>query len=245
MGDLEKNAIEYWPERVEEIMSCEEELDFLSRSDADFIYWSKMPFWSLDESIALLLGKDPEEVNWAIIRHYVNNDVSSDLCWHYAKLRNLILRALENKEIKKRNTPAVFIAWADSKLLEIPEVLKQQVLVINKPIQTETEQSLLDATAEIERLKEELNFFKQRIIELEDLMWEGFDEGKSTHSKELAIAVKAHNAISKNHKTSISIKQQITLWLQENHPKLTNEEKKRISKMCNWQKSGGSPSTPS
>ena len=69
-------------------------------------------------------------------------------------------------------------------------------------------------------------FSKERIQELESLVWDGFDENQSTHSKELAIAVKAHGAISKSWKKGMSIKQQITLWLEANYPKLMNERKR-------------------
>ena len=85
---------------------------------------------------------------------------------------------------------------------------------------------------------------QKRIEVLENLAWTGFDENLDTYSRELAIAVKAHEAISKDWKKGSSIKQQITVWLDKNYPKLGNEEKERIAKICNWQKTGGAPSTP-
>ncbi len=236
MSDLEVDASEY----KEEAMDLGEELDVLSQAKADFIYWSNMPFWSLDEGIALLLGKDPEIVNWDIIRHYVNYPISSELCLDYSKLRILVLRALEMQEINKSNSPVVFLEWAESRSVEIPEVLRQQIAA-RKSIKTTAEAE----TDNLLKIKdEEMAALRKRIEELEALVWEGFDENVSTYSKELAIAVKAHGAISKNWKKGMSIKKQITIWLQDNYPKLMNEEKERIAKMCNWQKSGGAPSTP-
>jgi hypothetical protein len=41
-----------------------------AKAQADFSYWLPMDFWTLDEAVALSLGKDPREVNMAsIARH--------------------------------------------------------------------------------------------------------------------------------------------------------------------------------
>jgi hypothetical protein len=208
--------------------------------DADFKHWGKMPYWTLDECVALLLGQDPTYVNWDIAKDYQEWPYTTELSLNYAKLRALILRANKNQEITDPITPAVFLKWAESRDLEIPSELIQQIGIVKR------KQFLLDEeTQEILRKKEEeISALKKRIQELESLIWDGFDENQSTYSKELAIAVKAHGAISKNWKKGSSIKQQITLWLETHYPKLMNEEKERIAKICNWQKSGGAPSTP-
>jgi hypothetical protein len=218
----------------------EEEHDVVPDVDADFDFWSKMPYWSLEEGIALLLGKDPEFVNWDIVQHHLEWPFATRLSLGYAKFRALILRAFEMQEVGEQNSPVVFLEWAASRGIEIPEDLQQQVTAI------ESIQSTLDAETEnlLKTKDDEIASLQKRIEELEGLIWEGFDENVSTYSKELAIAVKAHGAVSKNWKKGLSIKKQITLWLQENYPKLMNEEKERIAKMCNWQKNGGAPSTP-
>ncbi len=245
MSDLKEDAVEYEQEEID----YEDELDILSEAEADFVYWGNMPFWTLDEGIALLLGKDPERVNWGVIRHYVNSEFSIDLCFDYSKLRTLILRSLDVGEIEESNSPAVFLAWAETKQVKIPEALRIQVVDRKYDIKNctpETDQSnvITIKDKEIEALNQEINLLQKRIVELEGLRWEGFDEENETYSKELAIAVKAHDAVSKNWKKGSSVKKQIYLWLQANYPKLFNEEKDRISKICNWQKSGGAPSTP-
>jgi len=103
----------------------------------------------------------------------------------------------------------------------------------------------MDAETEnlIKAKNDEIAALQRRIFELESLVWEGFDESLSTHVKELAIAVKVHAAVSKNWKKGMSIKKQISIWLKQNYPKLMSEERERISKICNWQKSGSAPST--
>ncbi len=217
--------------------------DIMSRSPVDFAYWSKVPYWSHDEAVALLLGRNPEIISWNNIeRDDLGWTIPASLILDYMKLRNLVLRASEMNEIGIRNTPVVFLEWAEGKGIEIPEVLQQEVAarkntIINSVAKTEIENLLKIKDEEIAKLQ-------KRIEELEALAWEGFDENLSTYSRELAIAVKAHGVISKNWQKGSSIKRQISMWLQENYPKLSNEEKERIAKMCNWQKSGGAPSTP-
>ena len=207
---------------------------------ADFNHWSKMPYWSLEESVALLLGQDPEVVNWEIAQHHQEWPFATELSLNYAKLRGLLLRAFEKQEINEHNSPAVFLTWAESRDVEIPEGLIQQVAVIKN------KQASINAELE-DKLKikeEEIAALKKRIEELESLVWPGFDESQSTYSKELEIAVKAYDAVRQSWKKGMSIKQQIMLWLEANYPALMNEEKERIAKICNWQKGGGAPCTP-
>jgi len=217
-----------------------EEEDSVPDVNADLSHWSKMSYWSLEESVALLLGKEPEVVNWDIVQDYLEYPFATKLSLDYSKLRDLVLRAFEKQEIDDPNSPIVFLEWAEGRGIAIPEILRQQVAarkVVNTEINTGTENLL--------KIKdEEIATLQKRIEELEALVWEGFDENVSTYSKELAIAVMAHGVVSKNWKKGMSIKKQITIWLEDNYPKLMNEEKERIAKMCNWQKSGGAPSTP-
>jgi hypothetical protein len=42
-----------------------------AKAQADFAYWLPMDFWTLDEAVALSLGKDPREVNMASIERYL------------------------------------------------------------------------------------------------------------------------------------------------------------------------------
>jgi hypothetical protein len=214
--------------------------DSLTEVPADIKHWAKMPYWTLDECVALLLGQEPTYVNWEMVKDFQEWPDATDLSLNYAKLRTLILRAFENKEISDPVPPAVFLAWAERRMLEIPEQLKIQLEKLKK-----RQLSLDNANKDLLKKKDqEIILLKKQIQELESLIWDGLDENQSTHSKELAIAVKAHTAISKSWKKGSSIKQQITLWLETNYPKLMNEEKERIAKICNWQKTGGAPCTP-
>lgn len=207
---------------------------------ADFKHWGSMPYWTLDECVALLLKQDPIYVNWDIAKDYQEWPYTTHLSVNYAKLRILILRAYENQEITDPIAPTIFLPWAESRDLEIPPELKEQVKIIAR------NQFLLDEETQaiLKKKDDEIAVLRKQIANLKSLVWDGFDENQSTYSKELAIAVKAHSAISKEWKKGSSIKQQITQWLETHYPKLMNEEKERIAKICNWQKSGGAPSTP-
>lgn len=210
-------------------------------SQPDLNYWSRMAYWTYDEAVALFLDRNPEIVNLSIPKEE-RWTIPIDVVHDYLKVKNVMLRACEVQELEERNTPAIFLEWAENRGIKVPDALRQAVLTnrnsaVNSMTKTEME-SLLKAK------EEEIAALQKSIEELKILAWEGFNENLDTYSKELAIAVKAHEAISKNWKKGSSIKQQITMWLEENHPKLGKEERQRIAKICNWQKSGGAPSTP-
>ena len=42
----------------------------LAEVPADFEQWAKMPYWTLDEGIALLLGQIATYINWDIAKDY-------------------------------------------------------------------------------------------------------------------------------------------------------------------------------
>lgn len=210
-----------------------------SAVNADFTHWSKMPYWSIDEGIALLLDKNPQSVYWDLMKNYLTGPHANPFALYYSDLRDIALRALEMQEITDPTSPITFVAWAEGRGIEIPETLQQEIAIRKSmiPVGTEAERLL--------KIKDdEITVLQKRTDTLEALVWKGFDETASTYAKELAIAVRAHDAVSKNWKKGSSIKKQIAMWLKENYPKLFNEELERISKICNWQKTGGAPPTP-
>lgn len=44
----------------------------LPTANADIDYWSKQAYWSIDEAIALILGKDPRKVTWKNLEPYLS-----------------------------------------------------------------------------------------------------------------------------------------------------------------------------
>ncbi|HXH54443.1 MAG TPA: hypothetical protein VNK03_01695 [Gammaproteobacteria bacterium] len=202
---------------------------------ADYTHWIKMSYWTLDEGVALLLGLNPKYTSWDLMKQFLDtpDTVSSD----YLDLRDIVLRAQAAQKITDPVLPLIFIEWAASANIEIPADLQEQAAIM-KNIK-------MPADAEKDDLLKERAMFQNKIKILEASVWQGFDETQSTYSKELAIAVKAHDAVSKNWRKGSSVKQQFWVWLEENYPGLLDSEKTRISVICNWQKEGGAPVTPS
>lgn len=203
----------------------------------DFMYWMKMSYWTLDEGIALLLGLNPKHSSWDLMHDESKGTHLNPFIGFYSELRNIVLRAQEVQKITDPISPFALVEWAESVGIAIPEDLQEQIAIMKNR----------KTTAEIEKdnFLKEIAMLQNKIKVLEASVWQGFDEKESTYCKELAIAVKAYNAISKKDwKKGSSVKKQLRVWLEENHPELVEEEKKRISKLCNWQKSGGAPVTP-
>ncbi len=91
---------------------------------ADFDYWSKAAYWSLEESVALCFGKDPHRVVSKSVKPYTK---VSPFAANYEKVRDLILRAKELDQLYIRNTPGFFLAWAKRSGIEYPEELEKAV----------------------------------------------------------------------------------------------------------------------
>jgi hypothetical protein len=88
--------------------------------EADFRYWSKVAFWSLDESIALLLGKSPSGVSWRSVCAFVR---ISDFAREYKRLRDL---AWESDAMNggRASVPATeVLKWAADMGIAVPSGL--------------------------------------------------------------------------------------------------------------------------
>jgi hypothetical protein len=95
--------------------------EFFDQPDAaaDFDHWSKAEYWSLDEAIALILGKAPETVSWGAIAFYCY----SPFVKQYARLRDLTQRA----QLVDPISPAIFLKWAEDRDLPVPTELSEKV----------------------------------------------------------------------------------------------------------------------
>lgn len=91
---------------------------------ADFDHWSKAEHWSLDEAIALAMGKAPEVVSWDKIRSYSS---VSPFVQRYARLRDLADRAKFWKKLFDPVLPTIFLRWAKDNEIEVPPTLSERV----------------------------------------------------------------------------------------------------------------------
>ncbi|NSX56326.1 hypothetical protein [Parasulfitobacter algicola] len=97
---------------------------------ADFEYWAKMDFWTLEEAICLSLGFNPEKVP-----NYRNRPHSRyETVQLFRQRMSLIERAPFNAKSQQNSvTPSVFTSWAVSKEMEIPSELIDAVGIAKKP----------------------------------------------------------------------------------------------------------------
>lgn len=91
-----------------------------TKAKADFAYWIKFDTWSMDEAVALLMGRDPRHVTWGEVATYIN---ISAFAQKYADLRMLVERAEILTQQGPRVAPSVVVHWAESKGIAVPAEL--------------------------------------------------------------------------------------------------------------------------
>lgn len=78
--------------------------------NADFSYWCKQAYWSIDEAIALILGKDPRKITWDDVKKHIP---FSPFANKFNELRELAKRYVNCKELYDPVFPGIFLAWAE------------------------------------------------------------------------------------------------------------------------------------
>jgi len=99
-------------------------------ADADFEYWAKMPFWTLEEAIALSFGKNPKIVTQKRMSSQNYRELGyGKSCFvnEYRRRWELISRAEIYKDLYDSEEPSSFILWAKKNDINIPQKLVEQV----------------------------------------------------------------------------------------------------------------------
>jgi hypothetical protein len=126
-------------------------------ADADFSHWAKMSYWTLDECVALSLGKNPKMVTWPVVQSF---ERVSPFASKYASRREIVLRAEKMGQLWQSTIPAVFLAWAERMRFPIPaelvETIKELGIQIRDWKTAHDEQKVLADSAQ-EKLSEELD----------------------------------------------------------------------------------------
>jgi hypothetical protein len=91
---------------------------------ADNVHWSKPVYWTLEEAIALSLGRAPERVKWKWVEGH--NGVSP-FAVEFARRRDLANRARVVGEITDPIAPGAFIAWGKRQGWQFPTELETAV----------------------------------------------------------------------------------------------------------------------
>ncbi|TAN09206.1 MAG: hypothetical protein EPN45_07990 [Rhizobiaceae bacterium] len=102
-----------------------------SFAEADLDHWSKISYWTTDEAVALSLGKDPRIVTWDTIEDYAAQSV---FVFVFAERQELIRRAIEAGQLRERNTPPFFLAWALRTRFYMPVPLVEAVSILGNQI---------------------------------------------------------------------------------------------------------------
>ena len=110
------------PAEIAELVRIEEEAEQIERDKfeekqwfnspdarADFGYWRKAAYWTLDEAIALSLGRDPNKVN---SKNIDSKFSKFKFTTEYKKRFELAERARFVGELGHFNAPRNFLAWA-------------------------------------------------------------------------------------------------------------------------------------
>lgn len=92
----------------------------LPSASADFAYWVKADLWTLDEGIALLLGKDPRQVTKALVDLYGGK---SPFARRFLELRMLAERSMLLNTSKSLHRKVEILKWAVDAQLEVPRGL--------------------------------------------------------------------------------------------------------------------------
>jgi hypothetical protein len=89
-----------------------------------FEYWSKAAYWTLDEFVALILGRNPKVVYAVAV---ANDKHHSQFGMKFKETMVLAERALAMGKIFQKTSPQVLCGWAKNLLIEIPEELQSAV----------------------------------------------------------------------------------------------------------------------
>ena len=100
-------------------------------AEADFSHWACMAYWSAEEAVALILGKNPKRVNLVNLEECCTQ--VSPFIKRFKNLKELIDRAIEAEVLPKQPTPRQSVEWAKKIDLEIPSDLEGELEQLELP----------------------------------------------------------------------------------------------------------------
>ena len=86
----------------------EEEARFFNgpAAKSDLEHWSRASYWTIDEAVALALGREPKVVNLKNVKEYEH---VSPFAERYLKLHELTMRAVKAKQLTDPTFPQIFL----------------------------------------------------------------------------------------------------------------------------------------
>lgn len=98
---------------------------------ADCGHWGKAAYWTIEEGVTLVLGRDPRVVT---VKKVSSHPGGSHFVGAYLSLHDLAQRALAVGDLGKTNFPAFFLAWSMRMGIEPPVELIAEVESMGSPI---------------------------------------------------------------------------------------------------------------
>lgn len=86
-------------------------------TDADYEHYGRCAFLTVDEAVALSLGKHPRYVNWSTVKPYLGRSLFAQ---GYADRLDLLDRAIRWGELPQCFTPLQFLTWAHKYKVAVP-----------------------------------------------------------------------------------------------------------------------------
>ncbi len=90
----------------------------------DFAYWAKSPYWTIEEAVALVLGREPKYANRKSVQIYSQVSPGAQL---YLRTLELADRNVSWKQLTNPTAPGAFLAWAKRCGIGIPADLEAEV----------------------------------------------------------------------------------------------------------------------
>ncbi|WP_394888438.1 hypothetical protein ACG873_24765 [Mesorhizobium sp. AaZ16] len=91
---------------------------------ANFEHWAKMSYWSIDEAVALSLGRDPKVASWKAVESVL---WTSAFAREFSPKREVAMRAQTMGQLWERTSPSTFLAWAERMQFSMPAELVEAV----------------------------------------------------------------------------------------------------------------------
>lgn len=84
---------------------------------AKFEHWATMSYWTIDEAVALSLGRDPGSAAWKDIQSVSR---TSPFAREFAAKREVAVRAKTMGQLWDQTSPSTFLAWAERMRFSVP-----------------------------------------------------------------------------------------------------------------------------
>ena len=138
-----------------EVPDCERWFN-KDQASADFEHWLRCATWTVEEAVALSLGKNPDWVSWDALKQYAGHSAFAEL---YRKRLDLTRRAIAASKLREPILPAQYVSWAQHLELDLPERLFAFTDRCNANLGAE----VCGSDAELEKAKAELADCRQKM----------------------------------------------------------------------------------